>query len=118
MSTRTEKVEELLKVEISDIILRGLKDPRIGFVTITDVEITPDLKYAKVYVSVLADDIEKRKNLKGLNSAAGFIRNELGKRIRMRVIPTLEFKFDESIEQGIRMFELLQKIKKNEPEEE
>ena len=118
MSTRQEKVEELLKAEISDMIRRELKDPRIGFVTITDVEVTPDMRFAKVFVSVLADEDERRANLKALQSGAKFMRGELGKRIRMRTIPELEFRLDNSAEQGTRIFELLQKIKKHEPEKE
>lgn len=118
MSTRQEKVREMLKVEISEIIHREMKDPRIGFVTITDVKISSDLRYARVYVSVLGDEVSQRKSLKGLNCAAGFVRAEIGKRIRMRVTPEIEFIFDKSIEQGVRIFELLQKINKDEHPEE
>jgi ribosome-binding factor A len=122
VGTRQAKVEEALKVEISEIVQREMKDPRIGFVTITGVEITADLRSARVFISVMAEAAEKQKNLKALNSAAGYVRSELGKRLRMRTIPELEFKLDTSIEEGIHMFELLQKIKKNEtpnePQEE
>jgi ribosome-binding factor A len=115
MTQRQEKVEELLKVEISDIIQRELKDPRVGFITVTDVEITPDLRHARVFVSVLGDESQQKASMKALKSASGFIRGELGKRIRMRVTPEIEFRVDESIERGARIFELLQQIKKDEP---
>lgn len=118
MSTRQEKVREMLKIEISDIIHKDMKDPRIGFVTITDVKISPDLRFARVYVSVLGDEEQKNKSLKGLKSAAGFVRAEIGKRVRMRVTPEIQFIFDESIEHGVHIFELLQQIKKDENKEE
>ncbi len=108
----------MLKIEISEIIHREMKDPRVGFVTITDVDITADLRHARVYVSVLGDDEAKRLSLKALKNASGFFRAEVGKRVKMRTTPEIDFRFDESIEQGIRMFELLQKIKKNEPNKE
>jgi ribosome-binding factor A len=118
VSTRQQKVEELIRVEVSEIVHREMKDPRIGFMSITQVEVTPDLRYAKVFISVLGDEEQKRDSIKALTSAAKFIRGELGKRIRMRVIPELDFRIDTSIEQGTRIFQLLQKIKKDEPEQE
>ena len=111
MTTRQEKVEELLKVEISDIIRRELKDPRIGFVTITDAEVSKDLRHAKVYISVMGDEKAKEESLSVLQHAAGFIRGEFGRRAFLRVIPEIEFKMDTSIEQGARIFELLQQEK-------
>ncbi|MEN6521976.1 MAG: 30S ribosome-binding factor RbfA [Armatimonadota bacterium] len=118
MTQRQERVEELLKVEISEILQREMQDPRLGFATITDVKITPDLRHARVFVSIMGDEEKKKAGMKALKSAAGFIRGELGKRVRMRVTPELEFKVDESIERGMRMFELLEQIKKDEPEQE
>jgi ribosome-binding factor A len=118
VSTRQEKVEEQLKIEISDIVRRELKDPRVGFLTITDVEITPDLRHARVFFSVLGDDQAREGTLKALRSASKFIRGEVGKRVRMRYIPELDFRVDASIEQGARIFELLQKINKDEPDKE
>lgn len=117
MSTRQEKVEGLLKVEISEILQRELKDPRLGFVTITDVEISPDLRHAKVFVSVMGEEEQRKMSLKALRNAAGFVRSELGKRVRMRVTPEVDFRIDESIEHGVRMFEILQQIKKDESHE-
>ena len=114
MSTRQEKVEELLKKEISEIIQREMKDPRLGFVTVTDVEITPDLRHARVFVSIMGDEEQQKQSMKALRSASGFVRGELGKRVRMRVTPDVEFRIDTSIEQGARIFELLEQIKRDE----
>ena len=99
-----------MREEIADIVMRRVKDPRLGFVTITAVEVTDDLKIAKVYVSVL-QKTETKNTLNILNSAKGFIRSELRKRVRMRTVPTLEFCEDESVEYGARIDELLRKIK-------
>ena len=114
MTQRQEKVGELLKVEISEIIFREMKDPRLGFVTITDVKVTADLKYARVFVSIMGDPKQQEMGITALKHASGFVRGELGKRVRMRVTPEIEFRIDESIEQGARIFELLQQIKKDE----
>ena len=116
MTTRQEKIEELLKVEISDIIRRELKDPRLGFITITDAEITKDLRHAKIYLSVLGDEKAKEESLAVLQRAAGFIRGEFGRRAFLKVIPELTFKIDTSVEQGARIFELLQQAKPHDDE--
>jgi ribosome-binding factor A len=97
-----------MKQEIADILMRKIKDPRIGFVTITDVEVTDDLKNAKVFVSIYGGD--KKATLKGLESASHFIRSELGKRMRLRVVPELLFRFDGTVEQGAHIMELLHEI--------
>lgn len=97
-----------MKQEIADILMRKIKDPRIGFVTVTDVEVTDDLRNAKVFVSVYGGD--KEASLKGLKSATPFIRSELGKRMRMRFVPELLFRFDATVEQGAHIMELLRTI--------
>ena len=97
-----------MKQEIADILMRKIKDPRIGFVTVTDVEVADDLRNAKVFVSVYGGD--KEASLKGLKSAAPFIRSELGKRMRMRFVPELLFRFDGTVEQGAHIMELLRSI--------
>ncbi len=97
-----------MKEEIADILMRKIKDPRIGFVTVTDVEVADDLRNAKVFVSVYGGD--KEASLKGLKSAAPFIRSELGKRMRMRFVPELLFRFDGTVEQGAHIMELLRTI--------
>lgn len=117
MTQRQEQVGKLFKIEISDIILREMRDPRLGFVTITDVKVSPDLKYARVFLSIMGDKQQQETGLAALKHASRFVRGELGKRINMRVTPEIEFKIDESIEQGARIFELLQQNKHDEPDE-
>lgn len=118
---RSERVSDQLKQEIADILMRKIKDPRIGFVTVTDVEVTDDLRNAKVFVSVYGSDEEKEASLSGLRSAASFIRTELSKRIRMKTVPELLFRFDATVERGAHIMELLRQIEekkgKKEPDE-
>lgn len=111
-NTRSNRVAEQLKKEIGDIINRKLKDPRIGFVTVTDVDVTNDLQIATVYISVLGDESEKDASLKGLQKANGFIRSEIGKRIRLRKIPEISFQFDEAQAYGNRIEEILKELNK------
>ena len=99
-----------IKEEVSRIIQEEVKDPRIGFITITDVELSGDLRHAKVFISVYGNESEKVKALKGLSSAAGFIRSQMGKRIKLRYTPEIVFKWDRSIEGGAHIEELLRKI--------
>lgn len=108
---RVEKVQELMKQEISQIILRELKDPRIGFVTVTSVECTGDLREAKVYVSLMGNESQVKACWSGLNSSLGFIRREIGKRIRLRVTPEISFALDKSLDYSAHIQELLLKIK-------
>lgn len=110
MSHRANRVGEQMKKELSDIIGRKLKDPRIGFVTVTDVQVTGDLQQAKVFISVLGDDEQKENTLKGLAKAKGFIRTEIGHRIRLRKTPEIIFEFDESIDYGNRIETLLHQL--------
>ncbi|NPV71275.1 MAG: 30S ribosome-binding factor RbfA [Firmicutes bacterium] len=112
MSLRGGRVAEAMKEEISDIIHNHLKDPRIGFASITGVEVSGDLRHARVFVSVLGDDRQKQDTLRGLESAVGFVRSEIGKRIRMRHTPEIVFKLDESIERGIRVSRLIDQEKR------
>jgi ribosome-binding factor A len=116
---RSDRVGDQIKEEIADILMRRIKDPRIGFVTITDVSIAPDLKNATVFVSVFGTD--KDKSLSGLKSATPVIRAELGKRMRLRIVPELLFRYDPAVEQGAHMMELLKSIederKKNDDDE-
>lgn len=107
---RVGRVGEQIKKELSLLLQNELKDPRIGFVTITGVEVTNDLSIANVYLSVLGDEENKAASLKALTQASGFVRTELGRRIRLRKIPELLFKFDSSIEYGSRIDKLLNEI--------
>ena len=111
MSRRTERLNALFRNEISSLIVRGIKDPRIsGVVTVTRVDISNDLSYASVFVSVYGSASEKRNTIKALKSATGFIRRELLSRITIRVMPILRFKLDESIAQGNEILELMDSL--------
>lgn len=118
MSLRANRVGEQMKKELSDIIGRKIKDPRIGFVTVTDVQVTGDLQQAKVYISVLGDDEQKENTLKGLAKAKGFIRSEIGHRIRLRKTPEITFEFDESINYGNRIETILHQLHTDEDRNE
>jgi ribosome-binding factor A len=107
-----------MKKELGEIIGRKIKDPRIGFVTVTDVQVTGDLQQAKVFISVLGDDLQRENTLKGLAKAKGFIRSEIGQRIRLRKTPEITFEFDESIDYGNRIENLLYQIKEETKEEQ
>jgi len=107
---RVGRVGEQIKKELSQMLQTEIKDPRIGFVTITGVEVTNDLSIAKVYLSVMGDEQEKEETLQALAKATGFIRSELGRRIRLRKTPELIFQIDRSIEYGSRIEELIAKL--------
>lgn len=105
-----------MKKELGEIIGRKIKDPRIGFVTVTDVQVTGDLQQATVYISVLGDEKQRENTLIGLAKAKGFIRSEIGQRIRLRKTPEILFEFDESVDYGNRIESLLHQIHKEEKE--
>lgn len=107
---RVGRVSEQIKKELSQIIQMELKDPRIGFITVTGVETTSDLSQARIYLSVLGSDEQKEETLKALARATGFLRSELGKRMKLRHTPELLFKFDSSIEYGSRIESLLTEL--------
>jgi ribosome-binding factor A len=110
MSVRQERVQEQLVHEISEIIHRELRDPRLGFVTLTGAEITRDLRHAKIYISVLGDEEARKQCLKALNNATGLLRGEFARRAHLRIAPELEFRFDHGIERGQRIFDLLHSV--------
>jgi ribosome-binding factor A len=112
---RIDRIGEQLRMELSEIIEREIQDPRVGLVTVTSVKVSPDLRHARVFVSALGGPEEHKKLLEGLKSAASFVRRELSKRLQhMKRIPELTFAYDESVEKGIRIAELLEQIKTNE----
>jgi ribosome-binding factor A len=111
VTRRTRQVGELLKEELTDIIRKEVKDPRIGFMSITEVDVTPDLRQARVYVSVLSEE-ERQGTMDALTSAAAFIRHHLKPRLRMRQIPMLEFRGDRSMEYAQHITETLREIQK------
>jgi ribosome-binding factor A len=111
MARRIERVGNLIRHEISELLQRQVKDPRLGdFVTVTEVSISPDLRYAKVFVSCIGSEDEKRETLSGLVAASGFLRNQLAKRLRLRRVPELSFQWDDSIERGAHLLQLIDKV--------
>ena len=111
---RSEKVADLIQREVSEMLVRSIKDPRIGFVTITKVTVSEDCRFAKVYFSVAGTLAERESSGKGLNSAKGYIRKELGRRLRLRYTPEIVFQFDPSIEYAIHMEEVIRNIHRGE----
>jgi ribosome-binding factor A len=108
--SRADRVASYIKRQVSDIIQMELSDPRLRFVTITDIELTKDLRFAKLYFSALGEKPQKDAAEKALKSACGFIRNLIGQRIRLRFVPELMFKLDESCEQSLKIEKILQEI--------
>lgn len=108
---RSEKVADLIQKEISEMLVKTIKDPRIGFVTITRVTVSEDYRSAKVYFSVLGTREERERSMEGLKSAKGYVRKELGRRIRLRYTPEIIFRFDPSIEYAIHIEEVMRHLK-------
>lgn len=112
-STRQRRVQEMLVQEISAILQREMKDPRVGFVTITDARITPDLRHARVFYSVLGDETAREETAKALKRATGFIRGEFARRAQLRFAPEIYFAFDTSIERGAKLSALLEQVRRD-----
>lgn len=112
--TRVERLNAAFQKEISDILRNDIKDPRVGFVSVTRVDLTQDLRQARVYFSVLGPEEEREASLEGLQSAAGFIRSEVARRVRLRYAPEMVFRLDDSIVHGVRIMELLNQVKREE----
>ena len=110
---RAIRVGELLKEEISQIVLREMKDPRIGFVSVTDVEVSGDLRHAKVFISVYGSDKEKEETLEGLQQAQGFVRKLVGERVKIHHTPEIIFRYDDSIENGVHISEIIKDLKES-----
>jgi ribosome-binding factor A len=110
-SRRSQRLALQIQHEISTMLLRNVKDRRIGMVTVTGVDLSPDLRHARVYVSCMGTDQERAGTMVALNHAAGWIRHELGQRIRMKFLPELVFQIDASLEYGERIDRLLDEIK-------
>lgn len=117
-SHRANKVAEEIKKEITQMLRDEIKDPRIGFITVTGVEVTPDIRYAKVFISVYGNDETRVQSLEALEKGKGFVRSELGKRMSLRYTPEISFKFDSSIEYGAKIMKLLAEVKQTENEHE
>jgi ribosome-binding factor A len=109
---RAKKLEIDLQREISFIINSKLKDPRIGFVTVTDVKLSPDHHHLDIFVSIMGEERVKNDSMKGLNQCEGFIKKNLKERFRLRTIPDIKFIYDESIEYGLKITSILENLKK------
>ena len=107
---RQEKLGELIAAELSDLLRNRVKDPRVGFASITRVEVSGDLRHAKIFVSVMGTPEEQAQSMKGLHNATGFLRHELAERITLRYMPEITFKLDTSIAEGARMLELIRQV--------
>jgi len=102
------RVDEAVREVLSDAITRELKDPRVGFVTVTAVETAPDLRHARVYVSVLGDEGVRRRSMSGLRSAHGYLQKRVARELHIKHTPTLEFAYDSSVDRGLRIQSLLE----------
>lgn len=113
--SRADRVAQELQKEIAIILQREVKDPRIGMVTVSDVEISRDLAYAKVFVTFLFDNDDSaiKRGLEGLNKASGYIRTLVGKAMRLRIVPELRFVYDQSLVEGMRMSNLVTNVVRN-----
>lgn len=116
--SRVERVGDLLKEELSELLLRHIRDPRIGFVTITEVRVSADLRHARVYVVTHETAEGQQRTLEGLQSARGYLRGALGRRLRLRYIPDLNFYVDETFERGFRIGEILDSLEKESEKDE
>ena len=115
---RSDRVADSIRKEISEMLVKTIKDPRIGFITLTRVTVSEDCRLAKVYYSVVGTPEQKRQSMEGLNSAKGYIRRELGHRMKLKYTPELVFQFDPSIEYAIHMEEVFQHIQEERKKDE
>lgn len=119
MSThsRPERVAKEIQASVADLVTRGeFRDPRIGFITITGVKVSPDLRVARVYYSMIGTEQEKKETHKGLDAAKGFVRRVVSQAVQLRVSPEIYFVFDESVERGDRIERLLKEVKDKDKE--
>lgn len=112
---RSDRLGDLIRKEISDILLRQIKDPRVGFCTIVRVDVSDDLRYAKVHVSIMGSESQQKSTLKGLKSASGFIRREIGRRVKIRHTPEVVFMLDESVKHSVRIAQLIEEQERDLP---
>lgn len=113
---RQDQLGEVISHELSDLIRTRMKDPRIGFASITDVNVSADLRHAKVFVSVMGSEQDQRETLAGLNHASGFLRHELAQRLTIRYTPEIVFRLDESIAHGAHVLDLINRVNAERPE--
>ena len=117
-SQRAQRVGETIHKEISNLLIRGLKDPRIGFVTITSVDVTPDLRQARVYYTLMGRQDDRDQTQAGLASSASYVRQQLGKVLRLRYIPEIHFVYDASVDYGQHIEKLLSDVKTDLPQDD
>ncbi len=117
-SQRAQRVAETIHKEISSLLIKGLKDPRIGFVTITSVDVTSDLSQAKVYYTLMGSQAARSETQAGLNSCSSYIRQQLGRQLRLRHIPEVRFEYDASFDYGQKIEKLLSEVKPNEQQDD
>lgn len=110
MQNRKKRVGNLIKSEVSEMILKELKDPRIGFVSVTDVEVSGDLRYATVYFTVLGEDKSVQSTIAALQRATGYVRREIGNRLRLRYTPEIRFKYDETYQRAWHLEEVIRNL--------
>jgi ribosome-binding factor A len=103
-----------MRQEISNMLQRDLKDPRLGFATVTDVRVSGDLQHVQVYVSILGDDVSRQQTMEALESARGYVRSEIGRRVQLRLTPEITFAYDDSIERGARLLRLISEVQSEE----
>ena len=115
MPHRIERANSLIRQELSDLLRREVKDPRLdASITINNVSTSADLRYARVFISRMGNNVDKKETLDALSSASGFLRNKLAKRMRLRYIPDLDFRWDDSIERGERLDQVIDRINSDE----
>jgi ribosome-binding factor A len=115
MSTRTERVAQEIQVAVADILTRGMiRDPRVGFITVTGVKMSPDLRVAKVFYSMIGDEKQRAETQKGLDAAKAFVRREVTSRVKLRISPEVHFAWDGSLEEGDKIERLLKQVKEKE----
>ena len=112
LSRRTDRVGEMVRMAISQVVLHGLRDPRIGLATITEVKMSPDLKLARVFVTVLGNSEQQKVTVQQLNHARAHIRHEISSLLKLRMVPDLMFEYDSSLDYGTRIDELIQQTRK------
>jgi ribosome-binding factor A len=115
MQYRSDRLAHELKNEVSNLIARELRDPRVGFATVTEAKVSPDLSHARIYVSVLGSTEEQRTTLAALNRASGFLRRALGTRLKLRKSPQITFTLDQTIERGARMSKIIAQFAGEDP---
>lgn len=112
MSRRTERVAETVRLEVAEVIRRDLDDPRVGMATVSAVDVSPDLRHARVFISVLGDEAERQASIEALTHARGFIRRQLSRRLKLRATPELVFELDRGAEHSQRISDLLEELKR------